>query len=214
MKGIKTMNIKMKRFISLILCIAAVMLCAVSCGKGNDAPTDTQKPGDTSPVTVEMSVRDFGTMKLELYPDIAPETVENFVGLVKDGFYDGLTFHRIIKGFMIQGGDPDGNGTGGSGKTIKGEFSENGFNNTLSHDRGVISMARSSDPDSASSQFFICDTGDNKASLDGKYAAFGKVVEGLDVLDAVASVECVTSSYGERSVPVKTVYIDYIKVVD
>ena len=153
-------------------------------------------------------------MKLELYPDIAPITVENFVSLVKEGFYDGLTFHRIMKGFMIQGGAPSGNGIGGSDKTIKGEFSANGFNNTLSHDRGVISMARSNDPDSASSQFFICDSGDYKASLDGKYAAFGKVIEGFDVLDAVASVECVMSSRGEKSIPVNTVYIEYIKVVD
>ena len=205
----------MKRFVSIILCVAAVMLCAASCGQKNDADETTDgKKVDASPVYVEISVKDFGKMKLELYPDIAPITVENFVSLVKEGFYDGLTFHRIIKGFMIQGGAPSGNGAGGSDKTIKGEFSANGFNNTLSHDRGVISMARSNDPDSASSQFFICDSGDYKASLDGKYAAFGKVIEGFDVLDAVASVECVMSSRGEKSIPVNTVYIEYIKVVD
>lgn len=207
----------MKRFVSFILCLVTVLLCTVSCGSNvkNDGAGDTSEPsGDTSPVYVEISVKDFGVMKLELYPDIAPVTVANFVELVNEKFYDGLTFHRIIKGFMIQGGDPDGNGSGGSGKNIKGEFAANGFNNTLSHDRGVISMARATDPDSASSQFFICDSGDNKASLDGKYAAFGKVIEGLDVLDAVASVDCVTNAYGEKSVPVHSVYIDYIKVVD
>lgn len=184
-------------------------LFAAACGDNKE-----DSVGSTDPVHIEMSVKDFGTMKLELYPDVAHITVENFVGLVKDGFYDGLTFHRIVKGFMIQGGDPLGNGTGGSNKTIKGEFSANGVDNTLSHDRGVISMARSSDPDSASSQFFICDSGNYKSSLDGYYAAFGKVTEGLDVLDSIASVECVTGVTGEKSMPVTTVTIEYIKVID
>ena len=130
-------------------------------------------------VTIQMKKGD--VIKLELYPDIAPNTVNNFISLVKKGFYDGLTFHRIIEGFMIQGGDPDGNGTGGPDYSIPGEFSINGFNNTLSHDPGVISMARSQHPDSAGSQFFIMH---KKAShLDGSYAAFGKVIEGMDVVD-------------------------------
>ena len=126
-------------------------------------------------------------IKLELYPDIAPNTVNNFISLVNQGFYDGLTFHRIIEGFMIQGGDPDGNGTGGPDYSIPGEFSINCFNNTLSHDPGVISMARSQHPYSAGSQFFIMH---KKAShLDGSYAAFGKVIEGMDVVDKLATVE-------------------------
>ncbi len=199
----------MKRIISIILCLVMILLCTAACGEKEEEITDS------SPVYVEMAVKDFGTMKLELYPDVAPETVKNFVELVNAKFYDGLTFHRIVKGFMIQGGDPDGNGGGGSGKNIPGEFKANGFDNNLSHDRGVISMARAKDPNSASSQFFICDSGDYKASLDGNYAAFGKVIEGLDVLDAIASVDVVMNAYGtERSVPVHDVFIDYVKVVE
>jgi peptidyl-prolyl cis-trans isomerase B (cyclophilin B) len=134
-------------------------------------------------VTIEMKNGD--TMKLELYPDVAPNTVNNFISLVNKGFYDGLTFHRIIEGFMIQGGDPDGNGTGGPGYSIPGEFSINGVQNSLSHDPGVISMARSQHPDSAGSQFFIMH---KKAShLDGSYAAFGKIIEGMDVVDKIAT---------------------------
>ncbi len=126
------------------------------------------------------------SIKVELYPDIAPITVENFLSLVKDGFYDGLTFHRIIPGFMIQGGDPSGNGTGGPGHTIKGEFSANGIKNDLKHSRGVISMARAMDPDSAGSQFFIMHADANY--LDGQYAAFGRVIEGMEEVDRIASV--------------------------
>ena len=133
---------------------------------------------------VTITMDDGGVITLELYPNIAPETVNNFVSLVNKGFYDGLSFHRIIPGFMIQGGDPKGDGTGGSKKTIKGEFSQNGVDNTLSHTRGTISMARSSDYNSASSQFFIMQ--DDDTSLDGQYAAFGKVTKGMDVVDKIA----------------------------
>lgn len=135
-------------------------------------------------VTIQMKKGD--VIKLELYPDIAPNTVNNFISLVNQGFYDGLTFHRIIEGFMIQGGDPDGNGTGGPDYSIPGEFSINGFNNTLSHEPGVISMARSQHPDSAGSQFFIMHA--DASHLDGEYAAFGKLLEGEDVLDKIAQV--------------------------
>ena len=124
---------------------------------------------------------------LELYPEHAPETVKNFEGLVKEGFYDGLIFHRVIQGFMIQGGDPQGTGMGGSGKNIKGEFLANGFPNTLKHTRGVISMARSQMPNSASSQFFIMHQ--DAPHLDGHYAAFGKVVEGIEVVDEIATCD-------------------------
>lgn len=125
-------------------------------------------------------------IKLELYPDVAPITVENFEKLVKQGFYDGLIFHRVISGFMIQGGCPDGTGMGGPGYSIKGEFASNGFKNPLKHKRGVISMARSMRPDSAGSQFFIMHQ--DAPHLDGQYAAFGRVVEGMDIVDEIASV--------------------------
>ncbi len=156
---------------------------------------------------VVMKIKDFGTIKLELYPEAAPITVSNFENLVKEGFYDGLIFHRIIEGFMIQGGDPLGTGTGGSGTNIKGEFKSNGVNNPIRHERGVISMARSMMPNSASSQFFIM----HRAAphLDGSYAAFGKVVEGLDVVDAIAAVET-----DRHDRPLKNVVIEKVTLED
>ena len=137
---------------------------------------------------VTFTMADGGVIKAELYPDIAPVSVNNFISLVSKGFYDGLIFHRVIKGFMIQGGDPEGTGCGGPGYSIKGEFSQNGFKNDLKHTEGVLSMARSMMPDSAGSQFFIM----HKTSphLDGSYAAFGKVIEGMDVVNSIA--ECKT----------------------
>lgn len=136
-------------------------------------------------VKIEMENGDI--MKGELYPEVAPETVENFVKLVEDGFYDGLSFHRVIPGFMIQGGCPLGNGTGGPGYSIKGEFSGNGFQNDLAHDRGVLSMARSMDPNSAGSQFFIMVA--PAPHLDGQYAAFGKITEGMEAADKIVGVK-------------------------
>jgi len=133
---------------------------------------------------VQIEMENGGKIVVELYPDKAPITVENFLSLVKAGFYNGLIFHRVIENFMIQGGDPLGIGTGGSGKNIKGEFSANGVKNDLSHERGVLSMARAQNPNSASSQFFICHA--DAKYLDGQYAAFGKVIEGMDVVDEIA----------------------------
>ena len=133
-------------------------------------------------VTMETTA---GTMKIELYPDVAPNTVNNFISLVQKGFYDGLIFHRVIPGFMIQGGDPEGMGYGGPGYGIRGEFARNRFNNPLKHTRGVLSMARSQHPDSAGSQFFIMV--DDAPHLDGQYAAFGKVIEGMEAADAIVS---------------------------
>lgn len=160
---------------------------------------------------VAIEVKDYGTIKVELDPTYAPITVDNFLCLVEDGFYDGLTFHRIMEGFMIQGGDPNGNGTGGSEVNIKGEFSANGVKNPLSHKRGVISMARSSHPDSASSQFFIMNT--DYPGLDGNYAAFGVVTEGMDVVDAITEDANPTDSNGtipraEQPVITKITVID------
>lgn len=135
-------------------------------------------------VTIEMNNGDI--MKAELYPDIAPNTVNNFVSLVKNGYYNGIIFHRVIRGFMIQGGDPEGTGVGGPGYSIKGEFSGNGFQNDLKHTKGVLSMARTMMPDSAGSQFFIMH--ETSPHLDGQYAGFGKVIEGMEVIDKIASV--------------------------
>ena len=153
---------------------------------------------------VKIEVEGFGVMTLELYPEEAPITVENFLKYVKDGFYDGLTFHRIYRGFMIQGGDPTGTGMGdGKLGKIKGEFRSNGVNNNVSHERGVISMARTNVKDSATSQFFICHA--DATFLDGDYAAFGKLTDGYDVLDAIADVPVVYGRSGERTTPVTPV---------
>ena len=161
-------------------------------------------------VTIEMENGDI--MKAELYPEIAPNTVNNFISLIKKGYYDGVIFHRVIPGFMIQGGDPDGTGMGGPGYSIKGEFSHNGFKNDLKHTPGVLSMARTMIPDSAGSQFFIMH--ETSPHLDGEYAAFGKVIEGLEVVDKIARV---TTDYSDRpmeeqkmaKVTVDTFGVDY-----
>ena len=156
---------------------------------------------------VTITMNDGAVITLELYPNVAPETVNNFVSLVKKGFYDGLTFHRIIPGFMIQGGDPLGNGTGGPGYSIKGEFKANGFRNDLRHERGVISMARAMDPNSAGSQFFIMHA--DAPHLDGNYAAFGKVIDGMGVVDSIASVR--TNMFNDAPVVpvvIKSVTVD------
>ncbi|MBR2770300.1 MAG: peptidylprolyl isomerase [Solobacterium sp.] len=145
-------------------------------------------------------------IRIELDPKAAPLTVANFEKLVREGFYDGLTFHRVIRGFMIQGGDPKGNGTGGSKEKIRGEFAANGYNNPLRHTRGVISMARAMDPNSASSQFFIMHQ--DAPHLDGSYAAFGKVVEGMDAVDEIASVRTGFQDKPVEPVVMKRVYIE------
>ena len=149
-------------------------------------------------VTIQM--KDGGVMKAELYPDIAPETVKNFVYLAGKGFYNGLIFHRVIPGFMIQGGDSEGTGMGGPGYSIKGEFTANGFPNNLKHTRGVLSMARAMDPNSAGSQFFIMH--ETYPSLDGQYAAFGKLIEGIEVVDKIASVR---TDYNDRPLEPQTI---------
>lgn len=155
---------------------------------------------------VTFTMENGDVMKAELYPDVAPNTVNNFVSLVKKGFYDGLIFHRIIAGFMIQGGDPDGTGMGGPGYSIKGEFNYNGFDNSLKHSRGVLSMARAQHPDSAGSQFFIMHA--NAPHLDGQYAAFGKLIDGEDVLDKIASVDTDYSDRPRKPQVMKTVTVE------
>jgi len=168
----------MKKIVSLIF----IFLLLCGCGKKNPIVT--------------MDVENFGIIEIELYPDIAPNTVANFVNLIESGFYDGNTIHRVVPNFVIQGGDPDGNGTGGPGYNIKGEFSQNGFTNKLSHDRGVISMARGNDADTAGSQFFIVLDNSAKTSLDEKYASFGKVIKGMDVVDKIAKSEVANEESG------------------
>ena len=159
---------------------------------------------------VKFTVKGYGEFVVRLRADVAPITVDNFQKLVSEKFYDGLTFHRIMKGFMIQGGDPKGDGTGGSGATIKGEFSQNGVRNQLSHIAGVISMARRSMPlDSATSQFFVCNA-DASRSLDGGYAAFGYVVAGMETVLMISDVEVTYSSSGEMSKPVEKVVIEKV----
>ena len=153
-----------------------------------------------------IDVKDYGTIKVELNPKEAPITVENFVKLAKSGFYNGLTFHRVIKGFMIQGGCPKGNGTGGPGYEIKGEFAANGVPNNISHKRGVISMARAYDPNSAGSQFFIMHKDGN--FLDGQYAAFGETVEGIEVVDKVAAVRTSPNDKPLTPVVINTITIE------
>ena len=157
---------------------------------------DTSEDGEllTGLHHVTIDVQDYGTISLELDADTAPISVTNFINLANEGFYDGLTFHRIISGFMIKGCDPNGNGTGGSEKTIKGEFSANGVENDISHVRGVISMARANDPDSGSSQFFIVH--EDSTFLDGQYAAFGHVTDGMDVVDAICEAVPVQDNNG------------------
>jgi len=159
-------------------------------------------------VTITMENGD--VMKAELYPETAPNTVNNFISLVRKGFYDGLGFHRIISGFMIQGGDPVGNGTGGPGYSIRGEFSGNGFRNDLSHEPGVLSMARAMDPDSAGSQFFIM----HKSAdyLDGQYAAFGRIIEGMDIVNKIAEVPTDWSDRPTEPQVIKSMTVDTLGV--
>ena len=199
----------MKKIIVLLL--AALLLCSLACAQGKAPAAATEKPAETAapaeqkteaapaeqsketkeetnvdkthPI-VTITMQDGGVIQLELYPEVAPESVKNFISLANGGFYDGLIFHRVILGFMIQGGDPDGRGTGGPGYSIKGEFAANGVKNDISHVRGVISMARAQPYDSAGSQFFICHA--DSIFLDGQYAAFGRVTSGMDVVDKIA----------------------------
>ena len=184
---------------------------AADTGSSEDAVTLDVSKSLTGTHDVEIKVKDYGTIDVQLDADTAPITVTNFIKLVQENFYDGLTFHRIMDGFMIQGGDPLGNGTGGSDQTIKGEFKNNKVENNISHKRGVISMARSSDPDSASSQFFIVQT--DSTFLDGDYAAFGEVTSGMDVVDAICKDAKPIDDNGTIPADQQPV-IEYIKVLD
>lgn len=187
---------KNKYFVLFGTTLLLTIIFLTGCGtESNEEDEDSQSSENTdqeeesileNPI-VTITMENDTKMVIELYPDIAPNTVNNFISLVEKGFYDGLIFHRVIPGFMIQGGDPDGRGTGGPGYGIKGEFNSNGFENNLMHERGVLSMARSQNPDSAGSQFFIMV--EDSPHLDGEYAAFGKVIEGIEVADDIVSTE-------------------------
>ena len=221
----------MKRIIKTTALILGILLLFASCSGGESnvkttAPNDTTsgivQPGieygsetlsDGEHPQVKFTMKDGGSFIIELYPEYAPQTVDNFVKLVSDGFYDGLTFHRVIDDFMAQGGDPDGTGMGGSKDKIFGEFAQNGFRqNTLSHTRGVVSMARTSnDFNSASSQFFICYV--DETVLDGSYAAFGKVIKGMEVVDSFLETERRIDADGFMSIPVEPIVIEKAEVL-
>jgi len=173
--------------------------------KSESSDANTTKENKDLPVAT-ITVDGYGIIKAELYPEIAPNTVNNFIDLSSKGFYDNLKFHRIIKDFMLQGGDPKGDGTGGPGYSIEGEFTSNGFANSLKHTKGVLSMARSQDPNSAGSQFFIMTK--EAPHLDGEYAAFGKVISGLDVLDKIESVKTGSNDKPKEDVIIKSITVD------
>ena len=195
---------RLTKILSLLLALTMVFSFA-GC-------TATQEEETVTGDRVKFTMENGGEFIIELYPEYAPETCENFLTLVSEGFYDGLTFHRVIDNFMAQGGDPEGTGMGGSDKKINGEFSRNGFKqNTLSHTRGVVSMARSQSYNSASSQFFICYV--DATYLDGDYAAFGKVIEGMDVVDGFLEVERNYDANGYRSSPKTPIVIEKAEVI-
>lgn len=191
------MSFRWKKTTAVSLVLAMLLIVISGCGRPTSGATETPAPveptGPNPVATIEMS--DGQKIVIELYPEIAPNTVNNFISLANKGFYDGLIFHRVIPGFMIQGGDPNGDGSGGPGYTIKGEFTSNGHKNHLNHTRGVISMARTKDLDSAGSQFFIMLA--DADYLDNAYATFGKVTEGMDIVDGIAAQQI-----GENDKPV------------
>lgn len=208
----------MKKIYTILAMILMMTIALAGCGTANtDGSGDagSAASGDkntTGKHHVEINVRDYGTIKAELDADEAPITVANFLKLAGDGFYDGLTFHRIIPGFMIQGGDPNGDGTGGSGEEIQGEFEQNGVKNTISHVRGTISMARAEKFNSASSQFFIVHQ--DSTYLDGQYAAFGRVTEGMEIVDKICEETPITDEAQGTVAPDDQPQIESVKVID
>lgn len=191
----------MKKAVSIVMSAVLILLCFASCGSKGMKGTHH----------AEMVIKNYGTVKIELYGDQAPLTVENFVNLCNKGFYDGLTFHRYVKDFVLQGGDPEGTGLGGCESSVKGEFSANGVKNTIKHKKGVISMARNQfDFNSASSQFFICLKNSCSDDLDGQYAAFGKINEGMDIIDKLCADLTESDCLPKDQQPV----IETIKVID
>lgn len=210
----KNMKGKLK-FIAILAISAVLSVSIVGCSnsksnekvKEDNTKNQTEEKIDEKDLPeVTIKVKDYGTMKGVLYPNKAPNTVNNFIALANSGFYDNLTFHRVIKDFMIQGGDPEGTGTGGPGYSIKGEFSSNGFDNDLKHTEGVLSMARARDKDSGGSQFFIMTK--DSPHLDGDYAAFGKITEGLDVLHKIEDVKTDSNDKPLNEVKIESIKVD------
>lgn len=210
----KYVNIKSIMMFLMLLSLSVISAC--SNDQVEEEPTQENEQeskeqqtfkgeNEESPI-VTMTMDNDEEIIIELYPQVAPNTVNNFISLIQDGFYDGLIFHRVIPGFMIQGGDPDGVGTGGPGYSIKGEFTSNDFKNELEHKRGVISMARSQSPDSAGSQFFIMH--EDSSHLDGDYAAFGQVIEGMDVVDEIVSVPTEDQDKPKEDQVIKSIKVD------
>lgn len=208
----------MKKIIALLLvCVLAFAMFA-GCGKTEKTDTPDSEAVVNGPISgdgalVRFTMENGDTFTMQMHPEYAPKTVENFLKLVSEGFYNGLTFHRVVEGFMAQGGDPNGTGNGGSDETIYGEFASNGFTqNTLSHTRGVVSMARATPPDSASSQFFICY--DDASFLDGNYAAFAVVVDGMETVDAFLEIPRVMGGDGAVSRPTTPIVIRTAEIVE
>lgn len=207
----------MKRALAIGTVLFIILFAFIGCSKdsnnennnssnnNNEEKNDQEIVAEDQPI-VTITMEDGSEIKIELYPEIAPNTVNNFIFLIEEDYYDGVIFHRVIPGFMIQGGDPRGDGTGGPGYSIQGEFASNGIPNTLKHERGVISMARTNDPDSAGSQFFIMHQ--DAPHLDGDYAAFGKVIEGMEVVDGIASVKTDAQDKPEENQTMKKVTVD------
>jgi len=199
-------RIKFLKKTMMLFCLIFVIFVGGCGNKAGSATKVTEKGANDKNPMVTIVMEDESTIKIELYPEIAPNTVRNFVSLVQSGFYNGLIFHRVIPGFMVQGGDPEGIGSGGPGYAISGEFSENDFNNTLKHERGVISMARSGEPNSAGSQFFIVVK--DRSDLDGQYATFGKVTQGMDTVDKIVAVETGDNDKPKKDQKMKKVTVD------
>ncbi|CEJ74031.1 peptidyl-prolyl cis-trans isomerase B [[Clostridium] sordellii] len=196
---------KVLKNLILIIMVSSSILIIDGCSKKIEITNKPLNPPKELPIAT-INIKDYGTIKAELYPHLAPNTVNNFIELANNEFYNGLIIHRVVKDFVIQGGDPEGSGIGGPGYSIKGEFEENGFRNDLKHEKGVLSMARSQQPDSAGSQFFIVTK--DSPNLDKKYAAFGKVISGIEIVDDINSVEVDKKDKPKEKIEIESISVD------
>lgn len=196
---------KVLKNLIMIVMVSSSILMIGGCSKKIEITNKPLDPPKELPIAT-INIKDYGTIKAELYPHLAPNTVNNFIELANNEFYNGLIIHRVVKDFVIQGGDPEGSGIGGPGYSIKGEFEENGFRNDLKHEKGVLSMARSQQPDSAGSQFFIVTK--DSANLDKKYAAFGKIISGIEIVDDINSVEVDKKDKPKEKIEIESISVD------